>query len=60
MLEPVQRWIERPLVDLEDILRNFLDALRDRPSVERRGLEDAQDEEIEGAGEEIGLRWSRH
>ena len=35
MLEPVQGRVQGTLVDLEHVLGNVLDALRDRPTMER-------------------------
>jgi hypothetical protein len=35
MLEAVQRRIERPLLHAKQLVRNLLDALRNRPAVHR-------------------------
>lgn len=40
----MERWIERALVNLQDVLGDLLDALRDRPAVERLGLQRPKDE----------------
>ena len=55
MLEPVQRRIERPLLDAQQLVGNLLDALGDRPAVHRLERDGAQDQEIEGALDEVGL-----
>jgi hypothetical protein len=42
-LQALQRRVQRPLLDLEDVVRELTDPLRDRPAVERLerdGLED--------------------
>ena len=43
MLEAMQRGIERALVDLQHVFGDLLDALRDRPAVQRLRLERPQD-----------------
>ena len=37
VLEAMERRVERALVDLQDVLGDLLDALRDRPAVQRAG-----------------------
>ena len=55
VFEPVQRGIKRPLLDLQHIARDLLDALGDGVAVNgpRRG--DFEDEQIEGALRQVGL-----
>jgi hypothetical protein len=50
----VKRRIERTLLHLQRVARDLLDALGDRPSVERPQVEDAQDEEVQRALDEVG------
>src|SRR4051812_42792476 len=45
--EPVQRGIERPLLDLQDVLRHLLEPLRDGVAVKRTERNDLQDEQVE-------------
>jgi len=52
--EPLQRGVQRALADLEDVLRHGLEALRDGVAVERPAHERPQDQQVEGAGQEIG------
>ncbi len=54
MLEAMERRVERALVDLQDILRDLLDPLRNRPAMERLGLQRAQDEQVKGTGSRSG------
>jgi hypothetical protein len=54
VLEAMQRRIKRALVDLQDILRDLLNALRDRPAMQRGRLQRPEDEQIERAGQEVG------
>src|SRR5262249_8923282 len=58
ILETVQRGIERSLAHREHVVREQLDALRDRPSVQRLTRERLQDQEIERALQKVG--WFRH
>ena len=44
-LHPVQRWIERSLLDAQDRIRDRLDAAGDRETVIRTGGERAQDQQ---------------
>ena len=53
MLEPVQGRVERALVDLEHVLGNVLDALGDRPAMERVLLQRAKDQQVQRSGEQI-------
>ena len=54
IFKPVQRGVERALLDLQDIVRNLLDPFGDRPTVHWPGREGLKDEEIEGPLDEIG------
>ena len=56
VLEPVEGGIQRALADLQHILGNLLDALRDRPAMLRPGLERPQDQQVERAGQQVGCR----
>ena len=60
VLEAMERRVERALVDLQDILGDLLDALGDRPAVQRLGLQRPKDEQVEGAGKKVGNGLSRH
>jgi len=61
MLEPRQRGIERALFDEQGAAGNALDAQQDAVSVLFAERQRFEDEEIEGAGQELGLgragRW---
>jgi hypothetical protein len=52
--------VEGALVDLQDVLRDLLDAIRDRPAVQRAGLQCPEDEEIERARQNIRDGVSSH
>src|SRR6202162_3048328 len=52
--QAVERRVQRPLVDLEDILGELLDPLGDPPSVHRRCPQRLQDENVESPLEEVG------
>src|SRR4051812_35051798 len=54
LLEPMQRRIERALLHLQDFARHLLDALGDGPAVRRLKGKRLQDQEIQGALDEIG------
>ena len=60
VLEAMERRIQRALVDLQDVLGDLLDALRDRPAVQRFGLQRPKDEQVEGARKQVGDGVSRH
>jgi hypothetical protein len=49
----MERGIERSLVHLQDVARQLLDALRNRPAMLRLEQERLQDEEIERALDEV-------
>src|SRR5262249_30051660 len=55
LLDAVQRRVERALLDAEQLARVLPDALDDAVAVERPGRERLEDEEVEGALEEVGL-----
>jgi hypothetical protein len=50
----VQRRIERALADPQLLARHLANALRNRPAVQRFERDDAQDQEVECALDEIG------
>ena len=54
-LQPVERRIERPLPELEDLLRPLLDALGDAPAVHRLELQRLEHEHVERALEYVAL-----
>src|SRR5262245_22080627 len=56
----MQRWVQRALIDLQHVLGDLLDAFRDRPAVERLGLQRPKDQQVEGAGKKIWNDMSRH
>jgi hypothetical protein len=60
MLEAMEGGVERPLVDLQDVSGDLLDALRDRPAMKRLGLKRSQDQQVERAGQQVGYELSRH
>jgi hypothetical protein len=53
-LEPLQRRVERPLANAQNVLRLLLDLLAQRPAVHRLPGERAENQEVEGAAEKIG------
>jgi hypothetical protein len=53
MLEAVERGIERPLLDEQDLVRELLDAARDRPAMERFEGQRLQNQQVEGALHEV-------
>src|SRR4029450_12333572 len=52
--QPLQRRVQRSLLDLEDVTGKLTDSLRDRPAVERFERDGLEDQEIDGALNEIG------
>ena len=54
LLQPMERRVQRALRDLEDFSAGLFDAGGDRPAVHRLEGEGSENEEIEGALEEIG------
>src|ERR1041384_1464000 len=54
MLQPMERGIQRPLLDLQHVARRRLDALGNRPAVARLGGQRLQNEHVERALNEIG------
>ena len=54
MLEAMERRVKRALVDLQDILRDLLDAFGDRPAMQRLGLQRPEDEQVEGTRKQVG------
>src|SRR5690606_29548285 len=51
--QPVEGRVERPLVDVEEPIRALLDELRDPPSVHRPHLQDAENDHLEGALDDL-------
>jgi hypothetical protein len=54
-LKPVQRRIERPLLDAEDVGRDQVDAIRNGQPVSRLVLQGAQDQHVERSVDQVGL-----
>src|SRR5947209_2801144 len=54
LLQLVQRRIQRPVADLENVARDLFQALADRPPVQRFERDDFQDQQVQGALDEIG------
>src|SRR6185437_8004412 len=54
LLEPLQRRIERTLIDVEHAARHLLNARADPPAVHRLEGERLQDEEVERAPKDVG------
>jgi hypothetical protein len=52
--EPLQRRIQRPLLHLQDIIRQLADALSDRPAVQRFECDGFQDQQVECALQQVG------
>jgi len=60
LFEFVKRWIEVALADLQNFAGDLVNALRDGPSVHGLERDDFQDEQIQGALDEIrGFTQSR-
>jgi hypothetical protein len=59
-LKPIQRGIQRAGLDLQQLFRRALNVLGDRVAVTRASQKGPQNEEIEGASQEIDAGWSRH
>ena len=56
LLEAEERCVDRPLVELEDVLADLLDPPRDPVAVQRaHRIEGLQHHEVEGALEDVGL-----
>jgi hypothetical protein len=55
VLEAVQGWVERALLDPEQFVGDLLDALGDRPAVGRLEGDRAHDEEVERALNQVSL-----
>ena len=60
MLETMEGRVERALVNLQDGLGDLLNALRDRPAVQRLGLQRPKDEQVERARQKIRDGVSSH
>jgi hypothetical protein len=58
LLEAMQRGIKRTLMDLQHFFRNLTNASRDAPSVHRLERERPQNQEVEGALDQVG--WLSH
>jgi len=52
--QALQRRVQRSLLDLEDVIRELTDPLRDRPAVQRLERDGLEDQQIDGALNEIG------
>ena len=50
----MERRVEGALLDLENVARRGLDALGDRPAVARLGGDGLEDQDVEGALDEVG------
>jgi len=53
--EAMEGWIERALLDLEDLLGDLANAVGDAIAMDRAEGDDLEDEHVEGALEEVGL-----
>src|SRR4051794_40802537 len=54
-LESAKGGVERPIVDVEHAARDRLDRLRELPPVGGTGAEELEDDEVQGALEEVDL-----
>src|SRR5205814_9058242 len=52
-LETIECWIQRPLVELEDVPRALLNALRDAPAMQGPELQRLENEHVERALKEV-------
>ena len=52
----MQRRIERALLDLDDVVRELLQAVGDAVAMERPERDDFQDEQVERALRQVGFR----
>src|ERR1017187_953739 len=55
LFEAVEGGIERPLLHLQDVARDLLDALRDAVPMRRFERHDFQDQHVEGALQQVGF-----
>jgi hypothetical protein len=55
VLQSLQRGIERALIDLERVARDFLNALADAPPVHGREGERFEGEKVDGAAKGVDL-----
>jgi hypothetical protein len=53
VFKAIQRWVERPLVDVEYIARELSDPFRDAPTMQRLELKGLEDQEIQRPLEKI-------
>ena len=53
--EPVQRWIERSLLNVQRVARHLFQPLRNRVAVQWAEGDDLEDEEVERALQQVGL-----
>ena len=60
MLQAMESRVEGALVDLQDVLRNLLDAFRDRPAVQGTGLQRPEDQQVERARQDVRDGVSSH
>jgi len=56
-LEAVQRWVQRPFADLEDVAGELLDPAGDGIAMRRPPAQRLEDQEIEGSLNEINRLW---
>src|SRR5262245_52356422 len=52
--EALQSGVERALLDLQDLVRQLADALRNRPAVQRLERDRFHDQQVDGALNEVG------
>src|SRR5580698_10093786 len=58
--QPLESWVERALLDLEQVVGALLDVLDERIAVGRLAAKRFEDHHFERAGEEIAWSWSFH
>jgi hypothetical protein len=54
MLQPVERWIERPLLDTQLVLRDLLDAQKNRVAVQRPEGDGLENQQVQRALQQLG------
>src|SRR5690349_9107960 len=54
ILQPIQRWVERPLIHLQHVTRQLADPLRNPPPVQRRHEETLEDQQVQRSLKKIG------
>ncbi len=60
ILQPVERGIQRALLDLQRLFRHHLDVLCDRVAMNRPTRDYAKNQQVQGALRKLEFRWGWH